>query len=138
MAEPFEMRIELGKVREFARATGSSNPEYLTGDTPPAPVTFPMVTAFWSGPENFESPGDIDLARVLHGGQEFVYPDGPPEAGAVLTAQMRLGNKSEKEGKRGGTMTIQELVTEFTDPSGKLVAQSITTMVVTSKPTGAS
>ena len=138
MAKPFEMRVELGKLREFARATGSDNPEYLVGDTPPAPVTFPMVSAFWSGPESFESPGDIDLARVLHGGQEFVYPDGPPEAGAVLTGQMRLGDKTVKEGKRGGTMTIQELITEYTDPNGKVVAQSITTMVVTSKATGAS
>jgi hypothetical protein len=138
VAEPFEMRVELGKVREFARATGSSNPEYLQGDTPPAPATFLMASAFWSGPENFASPGDIDLARVLHGGQEFVYPDGPPEAGAVLTGQMRVGDKHVKEGKRGGTMTIQDLITEFTDASGKVVAQSITTMVVTSKPTGAS
>jgi hypothetical protein len=32
-AEPFEMGIEPGKVREFARATGSRHPEHTDGDS---------------------------------------------------------------------------------------------------------
>ena len=136
MPEPFDMRIELGKVREFARATGSDNPEYLEGSTPPAPATFLMTASFWQTPESAALPTGRDLSRVLHGGQEFVFPDGPPEAGTVLTGQMRLGEPVVKEGKRGGSMTIQDIITDFFDQDGKLVAQSISTSIETSKPTG--
>ena len=136
MPEPFDMRIELGKVREFARATGSDNPEYLRGDAPPVPATFLMAASFWQSPESAVLPPGRDLSRVLHGGQEFVFPDGPPEAGTVLTAQMRLGEPVVKEGKRGGSMTIQDIITDFFDEDGKLVAQSISTSIETSKPTG--
>ena len=137
MGQPFEMRVELGKVREFARATGSHHPDYLEGENPPAPVTFLMTSAFWQTPDSFAFPEGVNLARLLHGGQEFVYPDGPPEAGTILTGQMRVGDTTVKEGKRGGTMTIRELITDFHDEDGRLVAQSITTSIETSQPTGA-
>ena len=38
--EPFEFRVEYGKVREFARATKSKHPEHLAEDGV-APVTLP-------------------------------------------------------------------------------------------------
>jgi hypothetical protein len=37
---PFHMAIELEKVREFARATKSKNPAYLTDGNPVSPATF--------------------------------------------------------------------------------------------------
>jgi hypothetical protein len=39
----------------------------------------------------------------------------------------------EKEGKRGGTMRFTEVVTEFRDASGVLVAESRSTTIETSK-----
>ena len=39
----------------------------------------------------------------------------------------------EKEGKRGGTMTFIEMVTEFSDESGKVVAESKNVLIITGK-----
>jgi hypothetical protein len=133
---PFVMRIETGKVREFARATGSTHPEYTTGDDPISPVTFLMSSAFWQGSESSVWPADRDLSRVLHGGQEFVFPNGPPRAGSILTGQARAGEPVIKQGKRGGTMSIVETVTEYRYPDGTIAAQVIATTIETSQPAG--
>jgi hypothetical protein len=137
-AEPFEMPIELGKIREFAKATKSSRPEY-DGEEAIAPATFLMTAAFWSGPDNTAWPaGSIDLARLLHGEQEFVFHGPPPAAGTRLRAQARIDRVFEKEGRRGGSMTFGESVIEFFDAStGELVAESRSTAIETAKPAGA-
>jgi hypothetical protein len=137
VADPFEMRVELGKVREFARATGSSHPDHLDGEHPVSPATFLMSAAFWQRRSSSAWPADRDMSRVLHGGQEFVFPDGPPEAGTVLTGQARIGEVFTKQGKRGGTMTFTEVITEYRDAKGTLVATAVGTFIETSKPTGA-
>jgi hypothetical protein len=134
--QPFRVVVEEGKVREFARATKSTHPAYLVGDGPPAvsPVTFLASSAFWQGPES--SPwGEAKLSweRILHGEQEFTFPGPPPAAGTVLTAEARIDRVYEKEGKRGGTMTFVEMVTEYRDESGGLVAESRSTVIETSQ-----
>ena len=48
--EPFPMTVERGKVREFARATMSENPEYLDDPAPPIEPTFLTSVSFWSPP----------------------------------------------------------------------------------------
>ena len=123
-----EVRVEVGKIREFARATKSTNPAYLAGDAPVMPVTFLVTNAFWSPPNEELWVGD--QARMLHGEQEFVFHGEPPRAGAVLTAETRVDREYEKEGKRGGVMKFTEIVTEFRDPSGTLVAESRTTGIL--------
>jgi hypothetical protein len=133
---PFRVVVEEGKVREFARATKSSHPAYLAGDGPPAvsPVTFLASSAFWQGPES--SPwgeAKLNWERILHGEQEFTFPGPPPAAGTVLTAEARIDRVYEKEGKRGGTMTFVEMVTEYRDESGGLVAESRSTVIETSQ-----
>lgn len=129
---PFKMVVERGKIREFARATKSDNPDYLGGDQPLTPVTFLVTSGFWQdasnspwgdGPRNFE--------RILHGEQEFVFFGEPPRAGDVLTGVSRIERVYEKEGRRGGAMKFTEAVTEFRDPVGKLVAESRTTSIET-------
>ena len=137
--KPFRVVVEEGKVREFARAVKSSNPAYVAEGQPQAtsPVTFLASSAFWQGPEN--SPwGDTPLnwERILHGEQEFVFPGAPPAAGTELTAEARIDRIYEKEGKRGGTMTFVELVTEYRDPSGAVVAESRGTIIETSQAPG--
>jgi hypothetical protein len=126
------MVVERGKIREFARATKSSNPEYLEGEHPLSPVTFLAASGFWQdeanspwgdGPRNFE--------RLLHGEQEFVFFGEPPRAGAVLTGVSRIDRVYEKEGRRGGVMEFTETVTEFRDAAGKLVAESRSTAIIT-------
>jgi hypothetical protein len=76
---------------------------------------------------------DIDLRRLLHGGQEYVFHGPPPRARTELTFQTRVDKIYEKEGKRGGTMTFVEAVTEFRDASGRLVAEARSTAIETGK-----
>jgi len=136
--KPFRMVVEEGKVREFARAVRSSNPAFV-GDGPQAtsPATFLASSSFWQGRES--SPwGDAPLnwERILHGEQEFVFPGPPPAAGTELTAEARIDRVYEKEGRRGGAMTFVELVTEYRDASGAVVAESRSTIIETSQAPG--
>ncbi len=138
--EPFQVVVELGKIHEFATATKSANPAYrgAPGDTPLSPATFLISAAFWHTPQSNPWHGvQRNMARVLHGEQEFVFHGEPPRAGAVLTGTSRIDRVYEKSGKRGGTMTFTEMVTEFRDQSGTLVAESRSTSIETSQPTGA-
>ena len=138
-AEPghpgYEMAVERGKIREFARATMSHNPEYLEDPIPVSPPTFLQTSAFWAPhdapPAN--GSGGMDLARVLHGGQEFVFFGPPPRAGATLRVSARLDKEYEKEGRRGGTMRFRETVTSFVDEHGRLVAESRATVIETGR-----
>ena len=133
--EPATMPIERGKIREFARACKSDNPEYVDARTPAAPPTFLTTVNFWMG--RASSPLqrlDIDLRRLLHGGQEYVFHGPPPHAGTELTFQTRVDKIYEKEGRRGGTMTFIETVTEFRDPTGTLVAEARSTAIETGQP----
>ena len=135
---PFRVVVEEGKVREFARAVKSSNPAYVAdGPQPTSPPTFLASSTFWQGSES--SPwGDTRLnwQRILHGEQEFVFPGPPPAAGTELTAQARIDRVFEKEGKRGGTMTFVELVTEYRDSTGAIVAEARSTIIETSQAPG--
>lgn len=132
--KPFEMVVEAGKLREFARAT-KSNDEAHYVEEPVAPATFLMTTPFWAGPESSAwGEGNLNLARLLHGEQEFVFHGPPPRAGTRLAAVARVERVYEKEGKRGGAMQFGVAVTEFRDVStGELVAESRTTLIETSK-----
>jgi hypothetical protein len=133
--EPAIMPIERGKVREFAKACKSEDPAYVEGTSPVIPPTFLATMSFWTDPKTsaFEKLG-LDIRRVLHGAQEFVFHGPPPRAGTDLTFRTRIDKIYEKEGRRGGTMTFVEQVTEFLDPAGTLVAESRITGIETAKP----
>jgi hypothetical protein len=125
------MPIERGKIREFARATGSSNPDYQA-EGAPVPPTFLTTMGFWATYHPAVELG-FELARVLHGEEEFEFFGPPPHAGQELTFTTRLGERWEKEGKRGGTMRFAKLITEFRDDAGTLVAEKRTTMIETGR-----
>lgn len=133
--KPFEMVVERGKVREFARATRATHSQYFEDPEPSAPPTFLASAAFWEEPESsvFHSI-EYDLARVLHAEQEFVFPAGPPRAGTPLQARSRVEDVYEREGRRGGQLSFIVSVTDFVDPTGTVVAQSRMTIVQTEKP----
>jgi hypothetical protein len=132
--EPSEIPIERGKIREFARACMTTNPEYVADRTPAVPPTFLTTTNFWMNASTSPlAKLDIDLRRLLHGGQEYVFHGPPPRAGTELTFQTRVDKIYEKEGMRGGTLTFVETVTEFRDPSGELVAEARSTAIETGK-----
>jgi hypothetical protein len=130
--KPFRIVVEEGKVREFARAVKSSNPAYMEGPQTTSPATFLASSVFWQRPENSPWGGvKLNWQRILHGEQEFVFFGPPPAAGTELTAEARIDRVYEKAGKRGGTMTFVETVTEYRDTSGALVAEARSTVIET-------
>src|SRR5580704_13287184 len=135
--EPFELVIERGKVREFARAVGSSDAAYVRGDAPPIPPTFLTTMFFWEREVPGSNPWDrvrLDQTRGMHAEQEYVFHGPPPRAGTRLTCQSRIEDVYEKEGKRGGKLGFAVMVTEFRDESGRLVAEAKMTGVETARP----
>jgi hypothetical protein len=134
---PFELVIERGKVREFARAVHALDPAYLEGDAPVIPPTFLTTTFFWQeeleGANPWERVG-MSQERGLHAEQEYTFYGPPPRAGTRLTCKSRIERIYEKAGKRGGKLTFAVMVTEFRDASGKLIAEARLTGVETEKP----
>ena len=135
----FTMEIERGKIREFARATGSKSPEYLDREDAVIPPTFLTSVIFWQPAEAGELHKQvaIDPRRLLHGEQEYLFTGAPPRAGARLHAQTTVEEIYDKEGKRGGAMTFVVMRTDFTDDDGVVVAQARSTAIETGRPPSA-
>jgi acyl dehydratase len=125
------MRVEAGKVAEFARAVGDDRPHAADR---PAPVTF-LATAFhWSRP--FDALMDAlgtDADHALHGRQRYAFCR-PLRAGDELSAEVRHAATYEKTGRRGGALRFHVLRTAFTDDSAAPVAVAEATVVHTSVP----
>jgi acyl dehydratase len=93
------------KVREFALATGETNPLHLELEAARAAghrdlVAPPMFAVVFSGPAMapplFDPEIGIDFARMVHGGQEFRW--GPlVVAGDEITTAVRVKDVSERE-----------------------------------------
>jgi hypothetical protein len=135
--EPFELVIERGKVREFARAVASSHPAYLREAEPPIPPTFLTTMFFWERETPGANPWDkvkLDQERGMHAEQEYVFHGPPPRAGTRLICQSRIEDVYEKEGRRGGKLGFAVMVTEFRDEHGRLVAEARMTGVETARP----
>jgi hypothetical protein len=127
------MTVELGKVREFARATQATHPHLVDAEAPPITPTFLMSAALWQppdAPQPYEALG-MELERLLHGEQEFEFFGPPPSAGQRLAVEVRIESVSEKQGRRGGVMRVGRIVTDFVDEGGALVAQGRTTAIET-------
>ena len=127
----YEVPIERGKVREFARATQSSNVAY-EGAHAVIPATFLTTAALaWEPAEESPYAGlGLDLRRILHGEEEFTFLGELPTAGQVLQVSTRLESEYEKEGKRGGTMRFVVALREFRN-GDVVVAQQRTTLIET-------
>ena len=128
---PGKMRVELGKVREFARAVKDPNPEFQ-GEEALAPPTFLMTIAHWTGDlGTTRSAVKLDFRRLLHGEQDFEYLK-PIRPGDTLTFRSRTKDVFEKDGKRGGKMLFVIGETEFTNQRGEVVAYMRNTAIETS------
>jgi acyl dehydratase len=125
------LRVETGKIREFARAVKDPNAAYLAAEGALAPPTFLMTIAHWMHDlGQTRSAVKLDYRRLLHGEQEFEYLV-PIRAGDVLTFRSRTKDVFEKEGKRGGTMTFVIGETEFKNQHGDVVAYMRNTAIET-------
>lgn len=131
---PFEVRIEAGKIEEFARALGSDHASYRGSDAV-VPPTFLTVQNFfekWAGPQ--ADPWlqiALEPDRELHAGQEFVFHGPPLRAGAVLSARSRIESVTPRVGRDGSEMVFAVMVTEYHDQHGVLVAEARCTGVET-------
>ena len=132
LGTPFIVRVEAGKIEEFARSIGSDNPDH-TGSTAIAPPTFLTVQNFyehWAGDEaNPWRALAFDQTRELHAGQEFVFHREPPRAGTVLRAQSRIESVKQRTNSQSQELVFAVMVTEFRDEAGELVAEAICTGV---------
>jgi acyl dehydratase len=125
--KPFTIPIEWSKVREFARAIKDPNPLYFDPEAAkrecggiPVPPTFLQTAAFWQDGES--SPRmEFDMRRILHGEQEFEFFK-PIFVGDVLTGVAKVAGIEEKEGGRGGKMTLMTMETEYKNQRGEKVA----------------
>ncbi|NIH80807.1 MULTISPECIES: FAS1-like dehydratase domain-containing protein [Amycolatopsis] len=135
--EPFRLDVERGKIREFARATGSSNPAYLDAERPPVPPTFLTTQFFWQdGGADAWQRVELNQQRGMHAEQEYVFHGQPPVAGTSLRCRSKITEMYEKRGRRGGVMTFVVMVTEFRDETGRLVAEAKMTGVETGRTPG--
>ena len=87
MGPEYEMDVERGKIREFARAMHAPVPEFVEGRNPIVPATFLVTTAYTWG-YTLERPRgtvferiDHDLSVPLHAEESFEFHGEPPRAG---------------------------------------------------------
>lgn len=125
----YDMPVESGKIREFARATGATNDAYRQPGAP-VPPTFLATAMQWEPAESaLADLLGLDLTRVLQGGQEYRFVGPLPRAGDVLHASTSVESVVERDGKRGGTMTVIVVLTEFCRPDGSQAGQSRATVI---------
>ena len=124
--EPYQVDIEKGHIRRFCQAIGDTNPLFLDEEAASAsayggiiaPLTFPVALT----DESVAFPLELDIRRMLHGEQEFIYYQ-PLRPGKSYTAQMKVADVYEREGK-SGQMQFIVLDTEFRDEDEELAVVS--------------
>lgn len=135
--------IEAGKVREFAKSIQDPNPVFRDPAAAaaagfsaiPAPPTYTVAAAhFQEGESGIMSLG-LDLARVLHGEQEWTYHR-RPVVGDVLTGETKVLSVDQKPGARGGVMTFVKLGTTYVDQKGEPVVTEVSTVIETAATVG--
>jgi hypothetical protein len=126
---PWEVIVERGKIREFARSMQSENSAYAGPDAI-VPPTFLITAGQWAPPGARVDVG-FDRTRLLHGEQEYIFHGPLPRAGDHLTAREKVVDRFEKPGKRGGVMRFAVVATEFRNGDGELVAEARATFIET-------
>jgi acyl dehydratase len=121
------------KIREYARAVGETNPLHLDPEAARAAghadvVAPPMFAVVYSapamGPAIFDPEVGMDFARMVHGGQEFVW--GPlVVAGDEITTTPRV-----KEIHERGGMAFYVFETESVNQDGETVCTATWTNIV--------
>src|ERR687892_1975887 len=84
--EPFVLEVEVGKIREYARAIRSQHAAYLEDDHPVMPPHFLTTTFLWEGDHGNPWPQvRMSPARRMHAEQEYLFHGPPPRAGTRPT-----------------------------------------------------
>lgn len=130
----FTVDVEKGRLRFFAKAIGETNPIYTNEEaaieagyrTIPAPPSF-MFSIDLDGPELLPIIGllDLDIARVLHGSQEFEYL-GQVYAGDRISQQSEIVDIYDK---KNGALEFVVQESSYTNQDGELVGKAQQTLV---------
>ena len=138
----YQVDIERGKIREFARAMNAPLGDFLDGPAPVVPATF-FVSAPYTWGYALERPRgtafaqiDEDLSVPLHAEEEFRFTGPLPRAGDRLTARAVLEDVREKSGRSGGKLTFLTMLTEYRDRNGRVVVEQRSTTVTTARNPG--
>ena len=119
-AEPFELVIDLSKVREMCKVLGQPLP---VGSEVRIPTTFLTTMRHWITEESdaWRLLG-FDKSRTLHAGEEYEFHNGGPRLGQTLVGQSRISKRWSKENKAGQTLRFATMSTEYKDRDGTLIA----------------
>jgi acyl dehydratase len=130
---PFEYEVGREKIREYAWAVGEQNPIYLDPDAARAAgfanvVAPPMFCVVYSaramGPAVLDPELGINLALMVHGGQEFEWFE-PVVAGDTITTRVTIKDLYEKNG-----MEFYVWESESTNQNGAPVVKGTWTNIV--------
>lgn len=132
--------VERGKLAELARAFHDPDPVWFDPDAAraagfpslPVPPTVTSLVDHWlpAGALTNALAIGADVERLLHGQAEWEYL-APVEVGQELTASSRVADISVREGKRGGSMTLATIETEFRTADGQVVVRRRDTLIET-------
>ena len=132
---PFSVDVEAGRLRFFAKATDQTDPVYRDVEAakragypsiPVPPTFFLCLEAESPNPGEMRELLDIDIGRVLHGEQEFVYHR-MAYAGDRLTFASRVEDIYDK---KNGALEFVVRAVHVTNQRGEAVAELRGTLVV--------
>lgn len=133
----FEFPLELGKQREFAAAAHAFQPHFQDGPHPLMFPTLPIVGSYLWGYMPEEARGTslvamgMDGKFAFDGEQEFIFPEGLPRIGEVLTGQVTVEDVWRKTGKRSGELIFYRIRTDYRDRvTGRLRLSNLSTSIV--------
>ncbi len=130
---PVTYAVGREKVREYAHATGETDPLHLDPEAARAAgyadvVAPPMFAVVYTspaiGPAFFDPAVGMDFARMVHGAQEFAW-HAPVVAGDEITTEAALDESSERGGLRFFVFTTRSV-----NQRGDLVCEGRWTQIV--------
>ena len=133
---PTRARVEPGRLRFFLDTLGETNPVYRDAVAAkaagfadrPIPPTYLFCLEMIDNDDRLAilDALKIDIARILHGEQKFVYR-APVYVDDELTFQARV---TDVQQKKGGTLTMIEITAGVTNQRGEPVADCVRVVVV--------
>ncbi len=133
---PTRARVEPGRLKYFLDTLGETNPVYRDASAArtagfadrPIPPTYLFCLEMLDNDDRFAllDALKVDIARVLHGEQTFVYR-GPAYVGDELTF---LSSVTGVQQKKGGALTMIDVTTRVTNQRGEPIADCTRVVVV--------
>ena len=141
LMDEVEIDVERGKIREFARATGVTDPVHTDleaaaaagFDALPATATHVVVTGHQRDQQAFVDALGLDITRVVVGSVAWSY-ERPLVAGDRLVARRTVVADEDKASRGGGTNRLVTLECTFSEPGGAVVARQREVLVERGRP----